>query len=251
VEAPAATYTTNVAGTATLLEGARAAGVRSLVFASTNAVVGPCVGQITEGVPLHPLTPYGATKAAAEMLISAYDASYGVRGVSLRFTNVYGPGMALKDSIVARLMRAVRTGSTIEVYGDGRQVRDYVQVSDVVRAVTTGLVDPAWRGPVVIGSGRSLSVLDLLELTRAATGAPIPARHGPAKPGEMPAVRVGISRAASLGWSPRVTLPQGLAEVWQEWSQTDIAQTDIAQNDIAQSDIVTSSSPLAATPVGR
>jgi UDP-glucose 4-epimerase len=155
------------------------------------------------------------------MLVSAYDASYGVRGASLRFTNVYGRGMALKDSIVARLMRAVRTGSTIEIYGDGRQVRDYVEVSDVTRAVTRALVDPSWRGPVVIGSGRSLSVLDLLDLARAATGAPIPARHGPAKPGEMPAVRVGVSRAASLGWSPEVTLPEGLADVWDEWWRGD------------------------------
>ena len=223
VQAPAATYQTNVAGTATLLEGARAAGVAVMVLASTNAVVGPSATTITEAVPLHPLTPYGATKAAAEMLLSAYDASYGVRGVSLRFTNVYGPGMALKDSIVARLMRAVRTGATIDVYGDGQQVRDYVGVADVVAAITTALRDPAWRGPVVIGGGRSVSVLELIDLARAATRAPIPARHVPAKAGEMPAVRVDVGRAAELGWTPKVTLTQGMAEVWDEWSRTEMA----------------------------
>lgn len=223
VEAPAATYQTNVAGTATLLEGARAAGVGVVVLASTNAVVGPSAGIITEAVPLHPLTPYGATKAAGEMLLSAYDASYGVRGVSLRFTNVYGPGMALKDSIVARLMRAVRTGATIDVYGDGHQVRDYVGVSDVVAAITAALADPAWRGPVVIGGGHSVSVLELIEVARAATGAPIPTRHVAAKAGEMPAVRVDVRRAAGLGWAPVVTLAQGIAEVWDEWSKTEMA----------------------------
>ena len=113
---------------------------------------------------LRPLTPYGATKAAAEMLMSAYTASYGVRCASLWLTNVYGPGMALKDSIVARIMRAIRTGSTFEIYGDGRQVRDYVYVDDVVAAVRLALGSEDWHGPVVIGCRsarcRVLEVID-------------------------------------------------------------------------------------------
>ena len=110
------------------------------MFASTNAVAGPMAGPaITESAVLRPLTPYGSTKAAAEMLMSAYLASYGVRCLALRLTNVYGPGMQAKDSIVARLMRAIRLGKTFEIYGDGRQVRDYVHVSDVIAAVRLGL----------------------------------------------------------------------------------------------------------------
>jgi UDP-glucose 4-epimerase len=87
-----------------------------------------------------------------------------------------------------------------------------------VAAITTALVDPAWRGPVVIGAGHSVSVLELIELARVATGAAIPIRHVAAKAGEMPAVRVDVRAAAALGWKPQVTLPQGLAEVWEEWS---------------------------------
>ena len=64
--------------------------------------------------------------------MSAYTASYGLRCACIRLTNVYGPGMQAKDSIVARLMRAIRLGTTFEIYGDGNQVRDYVHVSDVV-----------------------------------------------------------------------------------------------------------------------
>src|SRR5207237_3198228 len=143
---PGGTFDTNVAGTHALLEAARAAGVQSLAFASTNAVTGPMEAPaIVETAVLKPLTPYGATKAAGEMLMSAYTASYGVRCVCLRLTNVYGPGMQAKDSIVARLMRAIRLEREFEIYGDGRQVRDYVHVSDVSDAVRRGRSNQDWE----------------------------------------------------------------------------------------------------------
>ena len=120
VECPEPTYRTNVTGTQTLLEAARSTSVSAFVFASSNAVVGGDEAvAIDELSPLRPLTPYGATKAACEMLLSAYTASYGLRCTSLRLTNVYGPGMEEKDSVVARLVRAARSGSTFEIYGDG------------------------------------------------------------------------------------------------------------------------------------
>jgi UDP-glucose 4-epimerase len=152
------------------------------------------------------------------MLMSAYTASYGLRCVALRLTNAYGPGMQAKDSIVARLMRAIRLGSTFEVYGDGTQVRDYVHALDVTAAVRLGLSDDGWSGPLVIGAGRSLSVLEVLDAVRAVTGVDLDVRHGPARPGEMPAVIVDPSRALGAGWSPRYSFEAGLAGVWDEWS---------------------------------
>jgi UDP-glucose 4-epimerase len=219
LEQPDLTYRTNVHGTHLLLEAARAAGATALVFASTNAVTGPMEAPaITEAARLRPLTPYGATKAAAEMLMSAYTASYGLRCTCLRLTNVYGPGMQAKDSIVARLMRAIRLGGTFEIYGDGTQVRDYVHAADVMQAVRLGLSHPEWAGPVVIGSGRSLSVLEVVEAVRRVTGAELEVRHGPARPGEMPAVIVDPARARAAGWSPRYGFEEGLEGVWAEWS---------------------------------
>jgi UDP-glucose 4-epimerase len=223
LEHPELTYRTNVAGTAALLEMARNAGVKALAFASTNAVTGPMrAPAIVETATLEPLTPYGATKAAAEMLMSAYTSSYDVRCTSLRLTNVYGPGMQAKDSIVARLMRAIRLGRTFEIYGDGRQVRDYVHAADVVEAVRLALSDDRWGGPMVIGTGTSLSVLDVIEEVRRVTGAELSVRHGPAKPGEMPAVIVDPSRARAAGWSPRYAFAEGVRGVWEEWSQADV-----------------------------
>jgi UDP-glucose 4-epimerase len=223
VENPVGTFDTNVAATQSLLEAARAAGVRSLVFASTNAVTGPMdAPAIVETATLKPMTPYGATKAAAEMLMSAYTAVYDVRCVCLRLTNVYGPGMQAKDSIVARLMRAIRLEREFEIYGDGRQVRDYVHVSDVIGAMRLGLVNEDWSGPVVIGSGKSLSVLEVLDTVRSVTGASLDVRHGPARMGEMPAVIVDPSRALAAGWSPQYGFADGVRGVWEEWSVADL-----------------------------
>ena len=224
LEQPEKTYRTNVEGSHRVLEAAREAGVGALAFASTNAVTGPMAEPaITERARLRPLTPYGATKAAGEMLMSAYTASYGVRCACLRLTNVYGLGMQAKDSIVARLMRAIRTGATFEIYGDGRQVRDYVNVADVVAAIRLALTDTRWHGPIVIGTGHSISVLEVVDEVRRVTGAELSVRHGPPKPGEMPAVIVDQSRAREAGWEPHWNFSEGIAAVWEEWSQADVA----------------------------
>ncbi len=219
VEDPAGTYRLNVDATAGLLEQARIHGVGSFVLASTNAVTGD-VGTaiITEQTPLRPLTPYGATKAAGEMLLSAYAASYGISCSALRFSNVYGPGMQEKDSLIPRLMRAAAAGRGIQVYGDGTQLRDLVHVDDVVAGTFA-----AWRaghtGPLILGAGESVSVNDILAAARAVTGAELPAEHVPAKPGEMPAVIVDISAARALGYQPAHDLKSGLATVWPEFSE--------------------------------
>jgi UDP-glucose 4-epimerase len=212
---PVGVYEANVAVTSALLERARQVGASSFVLASTNAVVGDVGGdRIDERSPLRPLTPYGATKAAAEMLCSAYGASYAMAAGAVRLTNVYGPGMDHKDSIVARLLRAARTGSPFQVYGDGSQVRDYLHVDDAVEALLV-----AWRtglrGPLTAGFGTSVSVNELVGLVRDVTGAELPVTHVDPPAGEMPSVLVDIQRATRLGFRPRITLADGLAETWR------------------------------------
>ena len=224
MEQPELTYQTNVAGTYRLLEGARHAGVKSLVFASTGgAITGPMEEpKITERALLRPMTPYGATKAAAEMLMYAYTYSYDVRCTYLRFANVYGPGMQLKDSIVARLMRCVRLGTAFEIYGEGNQVRDYVNVLDVLEAIKLALTDERWSGPVLLASGTSLSVHEVVAEVKQVTGADFPVTNIAAKKGEMPAVIIDNSRARSLGWEPKIDFHDGVVGVWDEWKDIDI-----------------------------
>ena len=217
IEAPWDFYRSNVEMTSGLLERAREVGVSRFVAASTNAVVGD-VGRstITEQLPLRPLTPYGATKAAAEMVMSAYEASYGVLACPLRLSNVYGPGMGHKDSMVPRLMRAALSGDTIDVYGDGEQVRDFVHVYDVAAAFLQAL-EEGWAQPVIIAGGRSYSVNELIAMTREVTGHELPTRNVPAKAGEMPAVVVDTARAHSLGWKPKVGMSDGLGTAWDDF----------------------------------
>jgi UDP-glucose 4-epimerase len=221
MEDPAGVYELNVEVTADLLERARRREVPRFLLASTNAVTGDVGARpIDEHTPLRPLTPYGATKAAAEMLLSSYAGAYGMVTCAPRFANVYGPGMQQKDSFVPRLMRAAASGTGVRVYGDGTQLRDYVHVDDVVQAVTL-----AWQtdhvGPLVVGSGRSTSVNDLIEAARAVTGAPIPTEGTAPKQGEMPAVVLDISAARALGYRPRHDLSSGLTTVWPDFAPAD------------------------------
>jgi len=217
VNDPVSTHRLNVDATARLLELAREQNVRTFLLASTNAVTGN-VGSsvISEQTVLRPLTPYGATKAAAEMLLGAYANCYGMTGAALRFSNVYGPGMSEKDSFVPRLMRAARDGDGVQVRGDGTMMRDLVHVDDVVQGVLA-----AWRsghtGPLILGSGESVSVNDMVATARKVTGAPIPVEHVPVGNGEMPAVVVDISAARAIGYAPSHNLESGMATVWPDF----------------------------------
>lgn len=224
IKDPAGTYQTNVAGTFNLLEAAREAGVKSFLLASTNAVVGNAGDAvITERSPMRPLSPYGATKAAGEMLLSSYAGVYGMAAAAMRFSNVYGPGMEAKDSFIPRLMRAARDGNGVQVRGDGTMIRDVVHVDDIVAGITA-----AWQaghvGPVIFGSGESVTVNDMVETARTVTGAPIPVEHVPVPAGEMPAVRVDTSVAHGLGYKPVYDLKSGMATVWPDFAPQEADQ---------------------------
>jgi UDP-glucose 4-epimerase len=216
---PEGSYRVNVAGTQRLLECARQAGTRQIVMASTNAVVGATDGLISETSPLRPLTPYGATKAAAEMLCSAYSSAYDMSVAAVRLTNVYGPGMLAKDTFVIRLLRAAADQRPVTVYGDGLQERDYLYVDDALKAFLL-----AWRceasGPLTVGTERSTSVLELCALAEQVVGQPIERNHVDAPPGEMRAVRVDTARARSLGFRLTTDLPGGLAATWAKVNPT-------------------------------
>jgi UDP-glucose 4-epimerase len=234
VELPAQTYADNVAVTHELLELARRREVTRFVLASTNAVIGNVgTATITPDLPLQPLTPYGATKAACEMLLSGYAGAFGMTTCALRFTNVYGPGMSHKDSFVPRMMRAALAGTGIRVYGDGQQRRDLVHVDDVVRAIRLAW-DSGYTGRAIVGAGRSVSVLELVQAVREVTGAPLPVEHVAAPAGEMPAVVVDVSGSAeTIGYRPSVSLADGLATAWKYFLKQQSSEYDAAQRNLA------------------
>jgi UDP-glucose 4-epimerase len=120
--------------------------------------------------------------------------------------------MSHKDSFVPRMMRAALTGEGVRVHGDGKQRRDLVFIDDVVAGILLAL-DKQYDGRAIIGSGTSVSVLEMIDTVRAVTGAPVPAEHIEAPAGEMPAVVVDITN--DLGYAPTVSLEDGMARTWQ------------------------------------
>jgi len=217
---------TNILGAINLLEGARAGGVGRFVFASSGGVVyGERTPPAGEEAPKLPASPYGVSKLASEYYLSAYRMLHGIETVSLRYANVYGPRQDPhgEAGVVAIFGERVGRGESLTVFGDGRQTRDYVFVSDVAHAnllasertlpAPTSIDQAAYN----IGTGVETSVLDLVECFAEIVGRRVPVRHEPARAGELERSALAIDKAErELGWRPVVGLAQGLRQTY-EW----------------------------------
>lgn len=135
VENPRLDCVTNVIGTLNYLEAARHNKVRRYIFASSGAPIGECEPPIHEELAPHPVSPYGASKLACEGYCSAYFRTFGIETIALRFGNVYGPLSKHKSSVIAKFIRLALKGETWEIYGDGKQTRDFIFVDDLIRAI--------------------------------------------------------------------------------------------------------------------
>ncbi|KUI15610.1 NAD-dependent dehydratase [Mycobacterium sp. GA-1285] len=169
----------------------------------------------------HPTNIYGATKLAQEHLMAAWTAAHDTNLSVLRLQNVYGPGQSLTNSytgIVALFARLSRERHPIEVFEDGRIIRDFVFIDDVVEAVFTAVQRPA-AGPrcLDIGSGTATSIHDLARKLAAICGAPDPTVVPKFRDGDVRAASCTIERArAELDWRPKWTLEDGL-QALLEW----------------------------------
>jgi UDP-glucose 4-epimerase len=216
VEDPAADARANVLGTIEVLEAARAAGARRVVNTSTGGgLYGDAEKLPTpEDYPIRPLAPYGQAKYAAEGYCELYTRLHDLPTVSLRYGNVYGPRQDVhgEAGVVAIFCGHLVEGRRPTVFGDGKQTRDWVDVSDVARAnLLAG--DGSLTGPVNIGSGRETSVLELIEaLNESSDNASLDTpQFLPERPGEVRRSCLDVSRARDeLGWSAAVELRDGL-----------------------------------------
>jgi UDP-glucose 4-epimerase len=209
----------NVVGSLNVLEGARAAGARKVVFASSGGTIygepDPSELPVKESHPQQPLSPYGVAKKVVGDYLYAYRALHDLEYTALALANVYGPRQDPhgEAGVVAIFTGRLLAGEPCTIFGSGEQTRDFVYVDDVVDA----FVRAADRGSGLlanIGTGREVSVNELYTTMAAAAGVPDPALRAPARAGELDRSALDPGRAElHLGWKPWTTLEAGTQQV--------------------------------------
>lgn len=220
VDDPIGTGKINYGGTLNVLEAARKHGVHRVVFAGSAAVYGdePTLPK-KESMPTHPITPYAIDKLASELMGHCYARTFGVEFVCLRYFNVFGsrqdpsnPYSGVISIFADRLHQKIAP----TIYGDGSQTRDFIHVSDVVQANLLAMEHPEASGKTFnVGRGISTSLLEIITVLNDLNGTNIIATHQPFRSGDIRHSLADIATINSLGWSPTVSIRDGLAELLQ------------------------------------
>ncbi len=209
----------NVMGSLQVLEAARAAGTRKVVYAASGGTLygepDPADLPIGEHQPHGPLSPYGVSKKTVIDYMVTYRRLHGLEFTALALANVYGPRQDPhgEAGVVAIFAERLAKGETCVIFGDGEHTRDYVYVDDVVDAFARA----ARRGGGLvlnIGTGKETSTNRLYEIMAVAAGAHAPAMHGPERPGDVRRNALDPDRASiHLGWRPWTSIEDGIAAV--------------------------------------
>lgn len=218
VEYPEESHDANATGSLVLLQAARHAKVKRVVYASSSAVYGaneelPKV----ETMATSPLSPYAVSKLAAEHYCTVYHRLYGLKTVSLRYFNIFGPRQdptSPYSGVVSQFIEAIKQNKAPTIHGDGSQSRDFTYVENVARANYAACQrEEAAGGVFNIGCAARTSISGLWRTMAELTGSSLEARHTPPRAGDVPHSLADISRARSaLGYEPAVSLRAGLEQ---------------------------------------
>jgi len=217
VEDPLTSHAVCATGTLNVLDAARRAGVRRVVYAASASAYGgasDAAGQ-DEETPLVALSPYAAAKLGGEFYCQAFASTYGLETVRLRFFNVFGPRQRADSpysGVIAIFAAALASGRTPTIYGDGLQSRDFVYVADVTNAIQKAATVPGVSGNVYnVGTGSSVTLLELVAALNRVLGKSATPIHGPPRAGDIRHSRARIGRIrAGLGYAPAVSFEEGL-----------------------------------------
>lgn len=206
----------NIKGTVHLIETAVRHNIKKFIFASTGGAI---YGEhdyfpADEQHPVRPLSPYGIGKLAAEKYLYFYNKTYGLHYTVLRYSNVYGPRQDPfgEAGVVAIFSKKMLAGDQPVINGTGEQTRDFVFVRDVAAANLQAL-ERDCVGEFNISTGKETTVKELFSILKSITTSPAQEIHGPPLPGEqMRSVLAWDKARAHLGWSPRISLQEGLQE---------------------------------------
>ncbi|HET6577099.1 MAG TPA: NAD-dependent epimerase/dehydratase family protein [Gemmatimonadales bacterium] len=221
----------NVTGTAAVLEAARRAGVSRFVFGSSSSVYGDStpVPFREDAVAVEPLSPYAATKRAAELLLRAVAPIYGFRSAALRFFTVYGPRQR-PDLAIHTFARRMVAGEVITLFGDGTQARDYTYCDDIVAGVVAAIdwtaIAPLGMEVFNLGGNRSVPTRAMLDEIAAALGIEPRVEWAPMQPGDVQRTAADLTRSgAVLGYAPRTPFPEGVRR-FVSWFREAYGRTD-------------------------
>ncbi|HEX3151305.1 MAG TPA: NAD-dependent epimerase/dehydratase family protein [Gemmataceae bacterium] len=219
VETPLASHAVCATGTVTLLDGARHAGVRRVVYAASSSAYGGYSTQEgqTEDLLPNALSPYAAAKLAGEYYMQAFAATYGIETVRLRFFNIFGPRQRADSpysGVIALFIAAMEKGQIPIVHGDGLQSRDFTYVANCVQAIRKAGDAPRVSARVFnVGTGSSVTVLDLVNVLNKLMGKAIQAKHADPRAGDVRYSQADITRTRrDLGYEPTVSFEDGLAK---------------------------------------
>ena len=216
IKEPGPTNAVNVTGTLLLLEAARAAGVRRLVYASSSSVYGDTPGlPKTEDMPLAPKAPYGVSKLAAELYCRIYTPVFGLETVSLRYFNVFGPRQHPDSeyaAVIPRFLRRMVAGERPVIFGDGEQSRDFTPVDNVVAANLLAAESPRGMGEAVnVALGQASTLNQLVAWINEALGTSLAPIHEAPRPTDVRHSYAAIGKAqALLGYRPALQVREGL-----------------------------------------
>ena len=226
VELPLDTHAACVTGTLTLLDAARRAGVRRLIYAASSSAYGnqPCASKRETDLP-DPLSPYGAAKLAAEHYCHAFSATYGFETVALRYFNVFGPRQDADSpysAVIPLFVTALLSGKRPIIYGDGGQSRDFTFIADVVRGNLLAADAADVGGRVInLATGRTATLLTLLETLGRLLEMPIEPIFAPPRAGDVRESLADITLARQyLVYGPQFTLEAGLEQSLDYYRET-------------------------------
>jgi UDP-glucose 4-epimerase len=215
---PEFNFDVNVNGTYNLLSAAREAGVNNFIFASTGgAIIGDAEPPVHEGMVPRPISPYGASKLCGEAYCSAFAGSYGMKTISLRFSNVYGPYSYHKGSVVATFFKRILRNEPLTVYGDGNQTRDFIFSRDLCAAIVNALEVKEGGEVYQLGSGIPTSINQLISEIKGVVGPnyDLEVQYENFRTGEVKFNYAKIDKALrDLNFSLGVSLTQGLTHSW-------------------------------------
>lgn len=185
-----------------------------LVFASSSSIYGDAMAYPTaEDAPPAPVSPYGVTKLTCEHLLRAHARNFGLDYVALRYFTVYGPRQR-PDMAFARMVEALTAGARFEVYGDGRQSRDFTFVGDAVAATILAMRSAKSGATYNVGGGSEATLRECVSILEQVSGRPLDVRYGAVAAGDVRRTLADTRRVrGELGWEPAVDLRSGLASM--------------------------------------